>query len=103
MVIKSMKRSHKYCRIVAYTPEYVYNVWVRYDTVHFYVLSNDKKADVLYHFIAHIGCGEIQLMADEVAITLYSNDELINTVKYEFPNDMHNDVITILETLLYEE
>ena len=102
MIIESMIRENKYCSIVAYTPEHVYNAWMRLDTVHFYVLSNDKKADVLYYFVAHIDDGEIQLLGDEVALKLYSHDELINFIHCVFTEDCH-DVVTILDTLLYLE
>lgn len=100
MVIKSMDRGHNYCSVVALTHEYVYNAWMRLDTLHFYVLSNDKASDVLNHFIAHIGDGEIQLLGDDVALKLYSHDELINVIRCAFPEEWH-DMVTIIETLLW--
>ena len=100
MIIESMIRENKYCSIVAYTPEHVYNAWMRGDTMHFYILSNDSITDVIYYLKARIETGEIHLMVDDVAMTLYSHDELVNAVRCAFPDDWH-DVITILETLLY--
>ena len=102
MIIESMIREHNYCSMVAYTPEHVYNAWKRVNTLHFYILSTDKITDVIYHFTARIENGEIQLKTDDVALTLYSHDELINTIRCAFPDDWH-DMITILETLLYVE
>ena len=102
MIIESMIRERSYCSVIASTPEHVYNAWMRGNTLHFYVLANDKITDVNKHFFAHIEYGEIHLVIDDVAMTLYSYDELINTVKYAFLDDWH-DVITILETLLYVE
>ena len=102
MIIQSMIKEPNYHSIIAITPEHLYNAWKRGDTLHFYILSNDKKSDVLNHFTAHTENGKIKLMLDDVALTLDSNDELINTVKYAFSDDMHN-VITILETLFYVE
>ena len=102
MIIESMIREKNYCSIVAFTPEHVYNAWIRVNTLHFYILSHDKITDVIYHFTAHIENGEIHLMADGEAFTLYSHDELINTIRCAFPDDWH-DIITILETLLYVE
>ena len=101
MIIKSIRRTEHNRSLVAYTSEHVYNAWIQGNKLHFYVLSNDKKCDVLKHFSARIENGEIQLVIDDVALTLYSHDELVNTVKYAFSDDMH-DVITILETLFYE-
>ena len=102
MIIKSMNREHNYCSIVALTHKYVYNAWIQGNTLYFYVLSNDKKSDVLNHFTACTENGKIKLVLDNVVLTLDSNDELINTVKYAFSDDMHN-IITILETLFYVE
>ena len=102
MIINSMIREHNYCGIVASAHEHMYNAWMRGNNLRFYVISN-KAFDVVYHFLtARIENGEIQLMIDGEAMTLYSHDELINTIKCAFPDDWH-DVITILETLLYVE
>ena len=102
MIINSMIREHKYCGIVASTHEHVYNAWMRGNNLRFYVLSN-KAFDVIYRFFtASIKDGEIHLVVDDVAMTLYSHDELINTIRCAFPDDWH-DVITIVETLLYVE
>ena len=100
MIIESMIRERKYCSIVAYTPEHVYNAWKRGNTLHFYVISNDNLTNVIYYFTARIENGEIHLMVDGEAMTLYSHDELLNTIRCAFP-DGWNDVITITETLLY--
>lgn len=97
-----MIREHNYCSIVALTHEHVYDAWMRVNTLHFYILSTDKITDVIYHFVAHIENGEIHLITDSEAFTLYSHDELINTIRCAFPEDWH-DIITILETLLYIE
>ena len=102
MIIESMIRKHKHCGIVAYTPEHVYNAWVRGNTLHLYILSNDSITDVINYFTARIEDGEIQLVIDDVAMTLYSHDELINTIRCAFPEDWH-DIMTIIETLLYTE
>ena len=102
MIIESMIRKHNYCSMVAYTPEVVYNAWKRGNTLHFYVISNDKLTNVIHYFTARIENGEIQLVIDNVALTLYSHDELISVIKGAFPDDWH-DVITILETLLCTE
>ena len=102
MIIKSIHRTEHNRSIVALTHEHVYNAWIQGNKLYFYVLSNDKKSDVLNHFSARTKNGKIKLMLDDVALTLDSNDELINTVKYAFSDDMHN-VITILETLFYIE
>lgn len=102
MIIKSMHRTEHNCKIVALTHEYVYNAWIQGNKLYFYVLSNDKKSDVLNHFTARTENGKIKLMLDDVVLTLDSNDELMSTVKYAFSDDMHN-VITILETLFYIE
>ena len=102
MIIKSIHRTEHNRSIVALTHEHVYNAWIQGNKLYFYVLSNDKKSDVLNHFTARTENGKIKLMLDDVALTLDSNDELINTVKYAFSDDMHN-VITILETLFYIE
>ena len=102
MIIKSIRRTENNRHIVALTHEYVYNAWIQGNRLYFYVLSNDKKADVLNHFTARIKDGKIRLMADGKAMTLYSHDELINTFRCAFPDDMH-DVTTILETLFYIE
>ena len=102
MIIESMIREHNYCSIVAVTPEHVYNAWKRINTLHFYILPTDKITNVIYHFTARIENGEIQLVAEDVALTLYSHDELINTIGCAFPDHLH-DIITILETLLYIE
>ena len=99
MIIESMIRERKYCSIVAYTPEHVYNAWMRVNTMHFYILSNDKITDVIYYLRARIENGEIHLVIDDVAFTLYSHDEMINTIRCAFPDYWH-DVVTILETLL---
>ena len=87
--------------MLAYTPEYVYNALRRRNTLHLYVVSNIKKSDVLYQFTARIENGEIRAVIADVAMTLYSHDELINAIYHAFPDDWHN-VITILETLLVE-
>ena len=102
MIIKSIHRTEHNCNIVALTHEYVYNAWIQGNKLYFYVLSNDKKSDVLNHFTARTENGKIKLMLDDVVLTLDSNDELINTAKCAFSDDMHN-VITILETLFYIE
>ena len=102
MIIKSIHRTEHNCSIVALTHEHVYNAWIQGNKLYFYVLSNNKKSDVLNHFTARTENGKIKLMLDDVALTLDSNDELINTVKYAFSNGMYN-VITILETLFYVE
>ena len=100
MIIESMIRERKYCSIVAYTPEHIYNAWKRGNNLRFYALSNDNITDVIYYFTAHIENGEIHLVIDDVAMTLYSHDELINTIRRAFPDDWNN-VMTIIETLLY--
>ena len=92
MVINSLIREKNFCGIVASTPEHVYNAWMRVNTLHLYVLSNDKITDVIYHFTARIEKGD--LMVD--------GDELINMIGCAFPDDWH-DIMTILETLLYTE
>ena len=103
-----MIREHNCCGVVASTHKYVYNAWIRGDNLHFYILANaDKKPwpalrDVVYCFTARIENGEIQLMLDGEAMTLYSHDELMNTVKCAFPDYWH-DITTIIETLLYRE
>ena len=102
MIIESMIRERNYCSIVAFTPEHTYNAWKRINTVHFYILSNVKVTDVIYHFSARIENGEIKLAIDDVTLTLYSHDELINAIYYALPDDWL-DVMTILETLLYIE
>ena len=102
MIIKSIHRTEHNCSLVALTHEYVYNAWIQGNMLYFYVLSNDKKSDVLNHFTARTENGKIKLMLADAVLTLDSNDELINTVKYAFSDDMHN-VITILETLFYVE
>lgn len=103
MIIKNLYRSEHNRDIVALTHEYVYNAWIQGNTLYFYVLSNDNKSDVLNHFIARTEGGKISLMlGDNVTLTLDSNDELINTVKYAFADEMDN-VTTILETLFYTE
>lgn len=102
MIIKNLYRAEHDRKIVAMTHEYVYNAWIQGNTLYFYVLSNDKKSDVLNHFTACTENGKIKLMLGDVVLTLDSNDELINTVKYAFSDDMNN-VITILETLFYIE
>ena len=102
MIIKSMHRTEHNCSIVAITHKFVYNAWIQGNKLYFYVLSNDKKSDVLNHFTACTENGKIKLMLGDVVLTLDSNDELINTVKYAFSDDMQN-VITILETLFYVE
>ena len=101
MIIESMIRERNYCGIVAHTPEHVYNAWMRGNKLRFYVLSN-KAFDVIYRFFTvRIEDGEISLMVDGEAMTLYSHDELINTIWRAFPDDWR-DVITIVETLLYK-
>ena len=102
MIIKSIHRTGNNRNIVALSHEYVYNAWIQGNKLYFYVLSNDKKSDVLNHFIACTENGKIKLMLDDVVLTLDSNDELINIAKYAFSDDMHN-VLTILETLFYIE
>ena len=102
MIIESMIREHNYCSIVAFTHEHVYNAWKRGSILHFYILSRDAVTDVVYHFDVYIENGEIHLMADDVALTLYSHDELINTIRCAFYERWH-DIITIIETLLYVE
>ena len=100
MIINSMIREHNYCGIVASAHEHVYNAWRRGNNLRFYVLSN-KAFDVIYRFFtARIENGEIKLMVDGEAMTLYSHDELINTIRRAFPDEWH-DVTTIIETLLY--
>ena len=100
MIIESMIRERKYCSIVAYTPEHVYNAWKRGNTLHFYVISNDNLTNVIYYFTARVKNGKIKLVVDGEAMTLYSHDELVNTIRCAFPDGWH-DVITIIETLLY--
>lgn len=108
MIIESMRREHNYCSIVACTHEHVYNAWKRRDTLYFYILSNEYRKpwpvfrDVVNYFTARIENGEIHLKADDVAFTLYSHDELINTIRCAFPDEWH-DIVTITETLLYTE
>ena len=103
MIIQSMIKEHNFCGIVAFTPEHVYNAWMRDNTLHLYILSNNKISVVINRSItARIENGEIQLMADGVTFTLYSHDELLNTIRRAFPDDWH-DITTILETLLYVE
>ena len=104
MIIESMirEREHKYVSIVAYTPEHVYNAWKRDNTLHLYILSNETITSVINYLTAYIEKGEIQLVIDDVALTLYSHDELVNTIRCAFHEDWH-DVITIVETLLYIE
>ena len=97
MIIESINKRN----IVALAHEHVYNAWMRANTLHFYVISNDK-AEVINQFTACIENGEIHAVIDDVAMTLYSHDELINTIRCAFPDDWH-DVITIVETLLYKE
>ena len=111
MIIKSIIKEHNYRSIIALTHEHLYNAWMRGDTLHFYILSNDKVTDAIYHFpdvvdyfTVRIENGEIQLKADDVTLTLYSHDELINAIRCAFPDDdSWHDIITILETLLYIE
>ena len=102
MIIESMIREHNYCGIVASTHEHIYNAWKRGNNLRFYVLSN-TAFDVIYRFFTvRIENGEMRTVIDDVAMTLYSHDELINTVKCAFPDNWY-DVTTILETLLYVE
>ena len=102
MIINSMVREKNYCGIVASTHGHVYNAWMRGNNLRFYVLSN-KAFDVIYRFFtARIEDGEIHAVIDDVALTLYSHDELIDTIKCAFPDNWH-DVMTIIETLLYIE
>ena len=75
MIIESLTRKNNYCSIVASTPEHVYNAWMRGNTMHFYILSNDNITDVIRYLRARIENGEIHLMVDDVAMTLYSHDE----------------------------
>ena len=100
MIIESMIREHKYCGIVAYTHYNIYNAWMRGNTLHLYILSNDTITDVVGYLTACIEDGEIQLVINDVALTLYSHDELINAIRRAFPDNVH-DIITIIETLLY--
>ena len=102
MIIKSIHRAEHNRSLVALTHEFVYNAWVQGNKLYFYRLSNDRKSDVLKHFTARTENGKIKLMLDDAELILASNDELINTVKYAFSDDVHN-VITILETLFYIE
>ena len=104
MIIESVTRNKRknYCSMLAYTPEYVYNASRRANTLNLYVVSKIKKSDVLYQFSARIENGEIRAVVADVAMTLYSHDELINAIYRAFPDDWNN-VITILETLLYVE
>ena len=108
MIIESMRREKNFCGMVAYTPEHVYNAWKRGNTLHFYILSNEYRkpwptfSDVVGNFTACIKNGEIQMLVDGEAMTLYSHDELINLIRCAFPDDWH-DVATIIETLLYKE
>lgn len=85
MIIKTLNRTEQFHKIVAFTHKYVYNAWIWENTIHFYMLSNDGKSDVLYHFTARTENGI---------------EDIINTVN--FPGDTH-DVMTILETLFYYE
>ena len=108
MIIRSIIKEQNYCGIVALAHGHVYNAWMRGDNLHFYILSNEEEKpwpalrDVVYNFTAHIENGEIQLLAPDVALTLYSHDELINTIRCAFTDDWR-DIITIVETLLYRE
>ena len=102
MIIESLTRKKNYCGMVACTPEHVYNAWRRVNTMQLYVLSNDNITDVIYHLTARIENGEIQLVVDDVTMTLYSHDELINAIYHAFSDDWR-DIVTILETLLYVE
>ena len=101
MIIESVVREQNRCGIVASTPEHVYNAWIRRNTLHLYILSNDKLTDVINYFTARIENGKIRVVIADVAMTLYSHDELINAIYHAFPDDWH-DVITIIETLLYK-
>lgn len=110
MIIESMIGEHNYCGMVASTHEHVYNAWMRGNTLHFYILSNAERKhwsalmDVVNYFTIYIENGEIQLVTDDVALTLYSHDELINTIRCAFPDDDDwHDIMTILETLLYRK
>ena len=105
MIIESMIKERNYHSIVALAHEHVYDAWKRGDTLYFYILSSDKITNVIYHFTVRIGNGEIQLMSDDVTLTLYSHDELINAIRCAFPDDDDDwhDIMTILETLLYVE
>ena len=103
MIIKSMIKEPNYRSIIAVTPEHLYNAWKRGNTLHFCILSNEEKKplmDVVDYFTVYIENGEIQIVADNVTLTLYSHDELINTIRCAFPDDWH-DITTIIETLLY--
>ena len=103
MIIKSMIKERNYRSIVASTSEYVYNAWRRANTLRFYALSNQDFNVINHFFTVHIGNGEIRLVVDDLSITLYSHDELINTIRYAFPDHEWHDIITIIETLLYKE
>lgn len=96
MIIKE----YNYCGIVASTTEHTYNAWMRGNTINFYALRNDKITDVVFHFLVHIRNGKIKLVIDGVSFTLFSHDELVSTIRCAFPDDCH-DIITIIETLLY--
>ena len=102
MIIKSIHRTEHNRSLVALTHKYVYNAWIQGNKLYFYVLSNDKKSDVLNHFTAHTENGKIKLVLDDITLILNSNDELISIAKYAFSDDVHN-VKTILETLFYIE
>ena len=108
MIIKSIIRKHNYRSVIALTHEHLYNAWIRGNTLHFYTLSNEDRKhwpalrDVVYYFTVHIENGEIQLKADDATLTLYSHDELINTIRCIFSDDDNwHDIITIIDTLLY--
>lgn len=108
MIIELMNRQHNFCSIVASTHEHVYNAWKRGNTLHLYILSNEEKEtwptfrDVVSYLTVRIEAGEIQLIAENEALTLYSHNELINTIRGAFHDDWH-DIVTIIDTLLYVE
>ena len=106
MIIESIIKEHNFYGIGALAHEHLYSAWMRDNTLHLYVLSSDKASVVIEHcFTARIEDGEIHLMLDGEAMTLYSHDELINTIRCAFPDndDDWHDIITIIETLLYVE
>ena len=108
MIIRSIIREQNYCGIVALAHGHVYNAWMRGDNLYFYVLSNEEEKpwpalrDIIDCFTVRIKNGKIKLVIDGVAFTLYSHDELINTIRCAFTDDWR-DIITIVETLLYRE
>ena len=110
MIIKSIIQEPNYRSVIALSHGRLYNAWKRGNTLHFYILSNEDRKhwsalmDVVNYFTVYIENGEIQLVTDDVTLTLYSHDELINTIRCAFPDDDDwHDITTILETLLYVE